>query len=977
MRNEEQRVHELLCAHVLGELDAPERANDREEIERLLAGSEDLRAERARVAATVGLVQGSLGTGEALSSERAERLLAAAERRAAPAPRPVARPVAWHRRPALRLAAAFAFVALGAFAWRSTWDRPAVGDPHGRKLDGLETAAVQRDEAVDGKREANRQDSLRALGYLDDEAERAPAAAAEPREKLAKAEQLRQQGAQRAGETSQSAGLVRFDADSRADAPASRSSEAKNLVAGAEVQLLEELGYVEEDLTSHYDEPSAPPEGATVVRLDPAAQPPPAKGATYRGAGDSVPPGGGARTRLGLPAPSSAGPSSPGPGAVGKAGAASPDLTGSDDFFLGEGERAKEVARVQGEDLSFGLPQMEAPARVAGREPDEERLGRRLRELGYLGGNEESELPAEPAGEPESEAAARGRLEREYRFRYDEDDARDRPRVDVDALLRRIREHCQRRPGERPRDMFFRFWGDNAFVYAHQDPLATLSVDVDTASYALARNYLRRGLLPEKAQVRTEEFVNYFRPDVPAPLEDTFAIHADLAPSLFGPTPDHWMLRVVVRGKDVARHERRPLALTIVLDVSGSMKEENRMELVKHGVRLLLSELDGRDTVAIVAFSNEARLVLPATSAASRGVIEAALFGLRPEGGTNAEAGLKLGYELAAAGLAAGATNRVVLFSDGVANVGQTDQDRIAADVARHTARGIYLNTIGVGMNNHNDVFLEQMADRGEGLCNYVDTPLEAQRALVDNFLGAFEPIARDVKLQVELDPAQVLRYRQLGYENRHVADRDFRNDAVDAGEVGSGHQVVALFEIERRAGADPAAPLATVRLRWKPPFGSQGATAETETAREIERAVLAREGQGGFHQTAPGYRRAVLVAQFAEVLRRSVHARGDSFELLVREGEALERELADPDFTELVDLTKQARDRLLERDASHDELERALDAYREGCWRRADLEDRLEDRAEDRERLAELERENAELLRRLRELLEERHHPR
>ena len=540
-----------------------------------------------------------------------------------------------------------------------------------------------------------------------------------------------------------------------------------------------------------------------------------------------------------------------------------------------------------------------------------------------------------------------------------------RKRALIDDLIAR----CRPLPGETPSMMFFRYWGDNAFESALIDNQSTFATDVDTASYTLARNYLAKGHVPPREQVRTEEFVNFFRADVPPPVESTFGIHMELAPSPFGEAgKEHWMLRVVVRGKDVERTERAPLSLTFVIDTSGSMKEENRLELVKHALRLLLAELDERDTIALVAFSSEARLVLPATTAGSRGLIESAIHGLHADGSTNAEAGLLMGYEQAALMLSEGATNRVVLLSDGVANVGQTDQDRITADVEEHRERGIYLNTIGVGMGNHNDVFLEQLANKGDGMCAYVDTPAQARRHLVEDFTSTFEPIARDVKVQLEFDPYQVESYRLLGYENRAIADEDFRNDAVDAGEVGAGHQVTALYELVRHGGGpDPEQPLATARLRWKAPHevGAEGADEVMETSASLG----AREASGTFEGTTAGFRRAVLVAQFAEFLRRSVHARGDSLDELIERSRKLEAELEDADFTEFTELLERSRALILAQLPEQDALAQAIDAVRYQKYLQAQIEDL---RRREGERMLEgLEQRNQELEEELRKLLE------
>lgn len=533
----------------------------------------------------------------------------------------------------------------------------------------------------------------------------------------------------------------------------------------------------------------------------------------------------------------------------------------------------------------------------------------------------------------------------------------------IELRYRSITEGCFPRPNERPRDMFFRFWGDNPFEVALLDKQSTFAVDVDTASYALARRYLAEGNVPEKAQVRTEEFVNYFASDVEAPRNATFSVHSDLTPSRFSSDTARRMLRVVVRGKDVDKAERQPMRLTFVVDVSGSMKEQNRLETVKHALRMLVAQLDARDSIAIVSFSNDARLVLPMTAVVDRTSIENAIAPLAPNGSTNSNAGLQLGYAQALDGLDPNAVNRVVFLADGVANVGETDATKILEGVRPMREKGIYLNTIGVGMNNHNDVLLEQLANKGDGVCNYVDSPKEIQRALVDRFTGAFQPIAKDVKLQVEFDPQQVMRYRLLGYENRAIADADFRNDAVDAGEIGAGHQVTALYEIEPTGRAGDG-PMATVRVRWKP-IAAIGATAAKE-ATEASFDVHAQSYKA-FEASPPGHRRALVVAQFAEILRRSIHARGESLDDLIQEATKLQAQIPnDAEYAEFVTLLLRAKDAILRTMPACDELCQTIDAVRSNVY----LGAVVNETGRDAQTLAEIEANRAKLEERLRTLL-------
>jgi Ca-activated chloride channel family protein len=566
---------------------------------------------------------------------------------------------------------------------------------------------------------------------------------------------------------------------------------------------------------------------------------------------------------------------------------------------------------------------------------------------------------------------------------FEVEDAREKaPKLSVEELqeladhrAERIYLECRRRPSESPRDMFFRFYGDNAFVPTQQDRLSTFAADVDTASYALARRYMEGGRLPTKAQIRTEEFVNYAKPDLPAPTEGALAIHTELAPSLFGGKKGRLMLRVGIRGQEVSANERKPLSLTFAIDVSGSMKEGQRLELVKHAIRLLVGQLHEGDKVGLVAYSREARMVLPMTDASERGLIESALHPLSPNGGTNAEAGLKMAYELALTSLDPAAHSRVILLSDGVANIGTTDQDRINQDVTRHREAGIYLNTIGVGMNNHNDVFLEQLANKGDGICDYVDDEAAARRAIVERFTGALIPIAGDVKIQVEFDPTQVHSYRLLGYENRAVADADFRNDAVDAGEIGAGHQVVALYELDMVVGESTdiidveEGSLATVRLRWKAPKAARQHPLEVEVT-EISATVDMEGAHQSFAEASAGYRRSILTAQLAEFLRRSSHAREDSFRVLDDQTARLAKEEGDEDSHELANLVKRTMAlglplQLLDRTG----VDLALDEYQRYLYMRAQLDDleRAQDRRNDRE-LKDVDRRNDELEKRLRE---------
>jgi Ca-activated chloride channel family protein len=446
-----------------------------------------------------------------------------------------------------------------------------------------------------------------------------------------------------------------------------------------------------------------------------------------------------------------------------------------------------------------------------------------------------------------------------------------------------------------PGDMFFQNYGTNPFVDTAGDNLSTFGLDVDTASYSLIRSYLVQGYLPPPDAVRVEEVVNYFNPRYAAPSDTAMAIYLEGAPSAFG-APNQVLLRVGLQGRTIEVAQRQDAVLTFVVDTSGSMADGSRLELVKHALRLLVDQLRPSDVVAIVAYSTSARVVLQPTGGAERATILAAIETLHPQESTNAEAGLVLGYQLAAGAFREGASNRVVLASDGVANVGNTTAGGILETIANSAARGITLSAIGVGMGNYNDVLLEQLADKGDGNYAYVDTPDEAQRIFVANLTGTLQVIARDAKLQLEFNPKVVARYRLLGYENRAVADQQFRDDAVDAGEVGAGHHVTALYELELVEGAGGDALV--VHLRYQDAAGGQIVELAQPFARE--------SFWPSFDAASPEFRLSAAAAQYAEILRGSTYAQGESMGAVLPVLWRVQQELFfDPEvaaFTQLVE---------------------------------------------------------------------------
>jgi Ca-activated chloride channel family protein len=448
-----------------------------------------------------------------------------------------------------------------------------------------------------------------------------------------------------------------------------------------------------------------------------------------------------------------------------------------------------------------------------------------------------------------------------------------------------------------PQDMYFQNYGVNPFEDPREDHLSTFSLDVDTASYTLARRYVMDGNLPPADSVRVEEFVNYFNQGYPTPEDVAFGIYADGALSPFH-RDGSYILRIGVQGYEVPEAQRKPATLTFVIDISGSMAREERLGLVKQSLQLLVERLRYDDSVAIVVYGSNAYVVLYPTTGADKERILDAIYSLRTEGATNAEAGLRLGYDLAYQAFRPGAINRVILCSDGVANVGETGPDAILEQIGGYAKTGITLTTVGFGMGNFNDVLMEQLADNGNGNYAYVDDIDEAKRLFVDNLTSTLQVIALDAKVQVDFNPDVVNRYRLIGYENRAVADQDFRNDYVDAGEIGAGHSATALYAVVLNPGAQGR--IATVQLRWKDP--------NSLSVQEINGNFNTWDLAPSFESAAPQYQLSVVVAQYAELLRFSPWARGTYITDILGHAVRLAGLMpADKDVTEFATLVSRA----------------------------------------------------------------------
>jgi Ca-activated chloride channel family protein len=427
-------------------------------------------------------------------------------------------------------------------------------------------------------------------------------------------------------------------------------------------------------------------------------------------------------------------------------------------------------------------------------------------------------------------------------------------------------------------------------------PVSTFAVDVDTGSYANVRRMLNAGEMPPQAAVRTEEMLNYFRYDYSAPRDRSrpFTITTDMTT-----TPWHRdtrLLRIGLRGYDVARSERPAANLVFLVDVSGSMNEADKLPLVKCSLALLAERLSPRDRVSIVVYAGAAGRVLEPTSDKRR-VLDV-LARLQAGGSTAGAQGIQLAYATARAGMIEGGINRVVLATDGDFNVGVTNNETLVDMVERERAAGITLTTLGYGTGNYNEAMMEQIADHGNGNYAYIDGPREAQKVLDQELASTLFTIAGDVKIQVEFNPAYVSEYRLIGYENRALAEQDFDNDAVDAGDIGAGHQVTALYEIvpagspgwlpgrrypanRREASGTGNDELAWLRLRYKLPGEDRSRLIERSVSAGLVRSARAPAGDTAFAAAVAAYSQRLrgdpLLANFSFADARRLAARADT----------------------------------------------------------------------------------------------------
>ncbi|HEY6093391.1 MAG TPA: VWA domain-containing protein [Gallionellaceae bacterium] len=431
---------------------------------------------------------------------------------------------------------------------------------------------------------------------------------------------------------------------------------------------------------------------------------------------------------------------------------------------------------------------------------------------------------------------------------------------------------------------------ENGVKQVAAEPVSTFSIDVDTGAYANVRRMLNAGRLPPADAVRVEEMINYFPYAYALPQGSApFAVHTEIAPAPWN--AQHQLLRIGIKGQDVAKASLPPANLVFLVDVSGSMDTSDKLPLLKSALKLLINQLRPQDKVSLVTYASGTQVVLEPTSGAHKARLLAALDNLHAGGSTAGAAGITLAYDMAQQGYVRGGINRILLATDGDFNVGVTSFEALKSMVEEKRKGGVSLSTLGFGVGNYNEKLMEQIADAGNGNYSYVDTLNEGQKVLVNEMTSTLATIAKDVKIQIEFNPAVVSEYRLVGYENRMLKREDFNNDKVDAGEVGAGHTVTALYELTLKGQpgsvdplrygkghadlADKAAELAFLRLRYKAPDGDE--------SRLVEWPLQRQQAQTSFAHASAEFRFAAAVAAFGQQLRGGKYTGSMSYDDIAR----------------------------------------------------------------------------------------------
>ncbi|TAL48080.1 MAG: DUF3520 domain-containing protein [Chitinophagaceae bacterium] len=422
---------------------------------------------------------------------------------------------------------------------------------------------------------------------------------------------------------------------------------------------------------------------------------------------------------------------------------------------------------------------------------------------------------------------------------------------------------------------------ENRFLKVKDNPLSTFSIDVDAASYSNVRRYLNMGQLPPAGAVRIEEMINYFKYDYEGPKDDhPFAVHTEISQCPWN--KEHKLVLVGLQGKKIPTENLPPSNLVFLIDVSGSMMDENKLPLVKASMKILVDQLRQQDKVSMVVYAGAAGVVLPSTSGADKTKIKDAINQLEAGGSTAGGAGIKLAYKIAKENFAKNGNNRVILCTDGDFNIGASSDDEMERLIEEERKSGVFLTVLGYGMGNYKDNKMQKLADKGNGNHAYIDGLSEAKKVLVNEFGGTLFTIAKDVKLQIEFNPAKVQGYRLIGYENRMLNKEDFNDDKKDAGELGSGHTVTALYEVipvgvkssflEKvdslryqkndivLSPVSTAGEIMNVKLRYKAPDG--------DVSKLIEHPLF--DNVTDISKTSNNFRFAAAVAEFGMLLRNS-----------------------------------------------------------------------------------------------------------
>lgn len=476
--------------------------------------------------------------------------------------------------------------------------------------------------------------------------------------------------------------------------------------------------------------------------------------------------------------------------------------------------------------------------------------------------------------------------------------------------------HSPARPGEFNTETYNQIT-DNPFLAVAENPLSTFSIDVDTASYAILRRFLNEHRLPPKDAVRIEEMINYFTYDYRPPTgEDPFSVNVEIAGCPWN--SEHRLARVGLKGREIARDKRPPSNLVFLVDVSGSMQPANKLPLLKQCLKMLTEQLTENDHVSIVVYAGAAGEVLPATSGDNQRKILRALDKLEAGGSTHGSEGIELAYQTAVANFIPGGVNRVILCTDGDFNVGVTNPGELVRLIEEKAQNGVFLTVLGFGMGNYKDGTVEMLADKGNGNYAYIDTLNEGRKVLVEQMSGTLVTIAKDVKIQVEFNPSHVSSYRLIGYENRLLRKEDFNDDKKDAGEIGAGHTVTALYEIVpagksvgipsvdplkyQQPGQPSAAAnspeLFTVKLRYKEPDGDSSKLM----------VVPVNDNEASLAKASDDFKFSSAVAAFGMILRDSPYKGAATLNgvwELANESKARDREGYREEFLQLVEKAK------------------------------------------------------------------------